>query len=157
MKDTEGFAFLVEQSLLWRFMMGKRSIGILLFILMFLFVGCDDANKVYTNEINDAWVNVDHNWIDTEDSYLGYLGSPNFDLDLSYRINPLDSDTRVMGYIEKYTYSSGVLIGTYTSHENPDLSEYAIKITFSYSAPTLQVVVVADGVLGSKTLSLLPD
>lgn len=133
--------------------MGKRGIVLLLVILVFLFVGCEEGNKIYTNEIKGDWVDVDNNWEDSEGSYLGYVeGESGNHLDLRYRIDPLDDDTSIMGFIEEYTYSNGKLKGKYTTSSEDSAQD--ITITFSYSAPTLHVVVVANGALGNKTLNL---
>lgn len=127
--------------------MGKRSIGLLLLVLLFFFVGCEDANKTYTNEIKDGWLDVDNNWIDSEDSYLGYVPVSNY-LDLSWYPDFPDKTIEIRGYIHEYTYTKGKLIGTYTT--DSDLIEYDITITFSYAASTLTAVIVAEGVLGTK-------
>ena len=62
----------------------------------------------------------------------------------------------MMGFIEEFSYSGGKLTGEYTSFQNSDSTEkFTITITFSYSEPNLTAVVVADGVLGNKTLNLV--
>ncbi len=117
--------------------------------------GCKEAPTVLTNEINADWIEVSTEWTDSDDSQLSYVvsGSSNH-LDIAWYTNPSDT---IMGFIEEYTYSNGKLEGTYTSFENTDPDEeFDISLTFSYAAPTLTVGVVADGVLGNKTLYLIP-
>ena len=140
--------------------MSKKNVLLVLLVLamVFLVAGCEDVPKVYTNEIKGGWVDIDMEWEDSTDpdeSHLSYVpGSSGNHLDIGWNTIPSDSNSWIMGYIEEYTYSEGALIGKYTSHQNPDLSEHDITITFSYTTPTLTAVVVAGGVLGNKTLSL---
>ncbi len=139
-------------------MIKRRVFFVLLVIGMVLLVSsCEEASQDSTNEINADWVDDATEWTDSNDSQLSYVddGTDIF-IDLGWYEETVPPNTDwIMEYIDEYTYSEGVLTGKYTSFENPDLSEYAITITFSYAAPTLTAVVVADGVLGNKTLNLI--
>ena len=139
--------------------MVKRNVFLALLVLgMVIFIsGCKESPIVYTSEIKGGWVDVDTEWEDSNDSQLSYVDDgTDIWIDLGwYRDAPTTHLDWIMGYIEEFTYSEGVLTGKYTSHQNPDLSEHDITITFSYAAPTLTAVVVADGVLGNKTLNLI--
>ena len=138
--------------------MKRKSLVVLLVLgIVILVSSCADSPTVYTNEIQGGWVDVDTEWEDSDDSQLGYVDDgTDIWIDLGwYRDAPTNLDW-IMGYIEEFTYSEGILTGKYTSHQNPDLSEHDITITFSYSAPTLTARIVADGVLGNKTLNLTP-
>ena len=120
--------------------------------------GCEDSPTVYTNEIDGGWVDVDTEWTDSDFSQLSYVddGSSNH-VDIAWYTDPSDAGTWIMGYIKQFNYNDGVFTGKYTSYQNAASSEqFNITITFSYDEPTLTAVVVADGVLGNKTLDLIP-
>jgi len=120
--------------------------------------GCEDAPTVYTNEINADWVDVDTGWTDSNGSQLSYVDDgTNTWIDLGWYEETVPANTDwIMGYINEFNYNEGVLTGKYTSDQNDDTAEeFDITITFSYADPTLTAVIVANGILGNKTLNLI--
>lgn len=141
--------------------MKKRNMPLLVLLVlgMVIFIsGCEDGPQVYTNEIEGGWVDVDTEWEDANYSQLSYVDDgTDIWIDLGWFTDPPTNSNWMMGYIDEFTYSEGVLTGKYTSTDNADpTEEFDISITFSYSTPTLTAVIVADGVFGNKTLNLTP-
>lgn len=140
-------------------MIKRKAFLLLLILAMVIFVsGCEDASSVYTNEIEGGWVDIATEWTDLNSSQLSYVDDgTDIWLDLGWYTDPPTNSVWIMGFIEEFTYSEGVLTGKYTSFGNPDSDEkFNITITFSYAAPTLTAVIIAGGVLGNKTLNLTP-
>ncbi|MGB4406831.1 MAG: hypothetical protein WBI82_08240 [Sphaerochaeta sp.] len=137
----------------------KAFLVVLAIGVVIMVSGCEDSPTVYTNEIDGEWVDVDTEWTDSDFSQLSYVDDgTDIWIDLGwYTDAPTTHSDWIMGFIKKFNYNDGVLTGKYTSYQNADSNEeFNITITFSYADPTLTAVVVADGVLGNKTLILEP-
>jgi len=137
----------------------KALLVVLVIGVVIMVSGCEDSPTVYTNEIVGGWVDVDTEWTDSDDSQLSYVDNgTDIWIDIGgYTDAPTTHSDWIMGFINEFTYSDGVLTGKYTIDQNADSSEgFNITITFSYDDPTLTAVVVADGVVGNKTLNLIP-
>ena len=136
----------------------KALLVVLTIGVVIMVSGCEDSPTVYTNEIVGGWVDVAKEWTDSNDSQLSYVDDgTDIWIDIGWDTVPSDAGTWIMGYIKQFNYNDGVFTGKYTSYQNAASSEqFNITITFSYDEPTLTAVVVADGVLGNKTLDLIP-
>lgn len=138
--------------------------GMILLVVFLITIGCDMtesdvAEEVEWSEIN--WFTMSTEWSDAEGSQFSVVEGDTvgaYFIDLGWND---ESDTWIMGFIEEdgYTITNNTLVGKYDNQGTESTEELDITITFSYSSSTsiLTLDIVADGVLGTKTLHLTPS
>jgi len=95
---------------------GNVFLALLVLGMVIYISGCEDAPIVYANEIKGGWVDIDTEWTDSNSSQLSYVDDgTDIWIDLGWYRDPPTNADWIMGYIEEFTYSEGVLTGKYTS------------------------------------------